>query len=81
MSSFCQNFVVSGSFEAIFVNNSDWLALVQGATEKFFRIQIKNTDVTIGSSANPELSFTFAKAVFNEWDKTSDNNAIVTQTV
>lgn len=76
-----QNFVVSGSFEAKFVNESDWLTLVKAATEKYFRIKILNSDVTIGSTANPELSFTFAKAVFSEWDKTSDNNAIVTQTV
>lgn len=76
-----QNFVVSGSFEAKFVNESDWLTLVKAATEKYFRIKILNSDVTIGSTANPELSFTFAKVVFSEWDKSSDNNAIVTQTV
>ncbi len=76
-----QNFVVTGSFEAVFKNTTDWLALVQGATEKFFRIKILNSDVTIGTSANPEISFTFAKAVFNEWDKSDDNNSIVTQTV
>lgn len=76
-----QNFVISGSLESVFVNNTDWLALTQGATEKFFRIKILNTDVTIGSTANPELSFTFAKAVFTEWDKSDDNDTIVTQTV
>ena len=76
-----QNFVVSGSFEAKFVNESDWLDLVKAATEKYFRIKITNSNVTIGSTANPELSFTFAKAVFSEWDKTSDNDTLVTQTV
>ena len=63
------------------MNESDWLTLVKAATEKYFRIKILNSDVTIGSTANPELSFTFAKVVFSEWDKSSDNNAIVTQTV
>lgn len=76
-----QNFVVSGNFEALFTDNATWLDLVRWANEKFFRIQIKNTDQTIWSSANPELSFTFAKAVFNEWDKSDDNDGIVTQTV
>lgn len=76
-----QQFVCSGSFEALFINNTDWLALVQGASEKFFRIQIKNTDTTIWSNANPELSFTFSKVVFNTWDKSDANDSIVMQTV
>lgn len=76
-----QNFVVSGSFETDYINTTDWLDLVKGSTEKFFRIKITNSDVTIGSSANPELSFTFAKAVFNSWDQSDDNDAIVKQTV
>lgn len=76
-----QNFVVSWSLESIFTNNTDWLALTQWATEKFFRIEIINTDVTIWTSANPTLSFTFAKAVFSDWDKSDDNDAIITQTV
>lgn len=76
-----QNLIVSGSFETDYINTTDWLDLVKGSTEKFFRIKITNSDVTIGSSANPELSFTFAKAVFNSWDQSDDNDAIVKQTV
>ena len=76
-----QNFVVSGNLEALFTDNTTWLDLVRWANEKFFRIKILNTDATIWSTANPALEFTFAKAVFNEWDKSDDNDSIVTQTV
>lgn len=76
-----QNFVVSWSFTSLYLNNTDWLALAQWATEKFFRISIVNSDVTIWTSANPTLNFTFAKAIFDEWDKSSNNNEIVKQTV
>lgn len=76
-----QNFVVSGNLEALFTDNTTWLDLVRWATERFFRIKILNSDVTIWSTSNPALEFTFAKAVFNEWDKSDDNDNIVTQTV
>ena len=76
-----QWFVCTGKIDSVYINNTDWLALTQWATEKFMRIKALNTDVTLWTSANPELSFTFAKVVFTEWDKSDDNASIVTQTV
>ena len=38
-------------------------------------------DTLIWATAFPQLSFDFANLSFTEWDRSTDNNAIMTQTV
>lgn len=75
-----QNLVISGSLEAIYTNQ-EWYDLVINSTKKFFEITIDNTDVTIGTAANPKLVFTFAKVSFDEFTRSDDLNAIIKQTI
>jgi len=44
-------------------------------------VDITNTDVTIATSANPELKFTFNQIVFNEWKIENGNNDIALETL
>ena len=44
-------------------------------------IDIKNTDVTIGASSNPELAITLNKVHFDDWSRKSANDSLVTQQV
>lgn len=50
-------------------------------TQKALLIQLLNTDVTLGSAANPTLAFTAPKARLNTWDLTSDLDKPVDQTL
>ena len=75
-----QSFMVTGDFEALFTS-STYEDYVRNGTKKFMKIELINTDVTLSGGGNPTLSFTFGNAAFENWSKTSDNNAIVRQTI
>lgn len=54
---------------------------VVNSTKQAARIVVANTDATIGSSANPTFQLDIPKCAFKEWDRTSDNDALVKQTL
>lgn len=54
---------------------------VVNSTKQSARIVVANTDATIGSSANPTLQIDIPRAAFREWDRTSDNDGLVKQTL
>jgi hypothetical protein len=75
-----KQFSVEGTIELVFNDNTfktDQLA----DTAKAMRIRLTNTDVTIGSSLNPQLTIDLAKVKFGEFTRNYGNNDIVTATV
>lgn len=79
---FANKFVsVEGNIEAMFENASDFKALFEAGTRKALRLQITNSDVTIGTGSNPELKLDLASVSFQDWSRKSGNNDLVTQTI
>ena len=52
-----------------------------GASKKWLSISMINTDVTIGASSNPTVSFLLPQAVFTEWTLNQGLDDIVEQTL
>jgi len=50
-------------------------------TAKAMRIDLINTDVTIGNSANPRVKIDLAKVIFTEISKVTALNDVVRQTL
>lgn len=76
-----KEFSVEGSFEAIWQNESDFKTAFMGPTPQAIRFDIKNTDVTIGSSTNPELIIDLPKCTFQELGRPFKVKDLVYQTV
>ncbi len=75
-----KQFAIEGSLELVFNDNAiktDMLA----DTAKAMRIELTNTDVTIGSSTNPKLTFDFHAVKFSEFTRNYGNGDIVTASV
>lgn len=75
-----KQFMIEGELELLY-DDTTYKALALAGTEKALRIHAVNSDVTIGSTSNPELKIDLAKVKFTEWSKTSDQNEIIRQTV
>jgi hypothetical protein len=75
-----KQFSVEGTVELVFDDNTfktDQLA----DTAKAMRIRLTNTDVTIGSSLNPQLTIDLASVKISSFEKNYSNGDIVTATV
>lgn len=75
-----KQFAVEGSLELVF----DAVTLhgfMLADTAKAIRLELANTDVTIGSSLNPKLTIDLAKVKFSSFEKNYENDAIVIATV
>jgi len=57
---------ISGELEAIYSDEATFKTLALAGTEKALRLDMINTDVTIGSAANPKVRIDLHKAVFKE---------------
>lgn len=57
---------ITGEIETL-ENDTTWRDLFKNGTAKYMQISIVNSDVTIGSSANPGLVLTFNKVKFNAY--------------
>ena len=75
-----QQFGIVGDLDAILsdVVLRDYML---DSTKKAVRITMENTDVTIGTTANPRLQLELARVSFSDWSASDDNNALVTQTI
>ncbi|MFW5903046.1 MAG: phage tail tube protein [archaeon] len=72
---------VSGSFTANFSDNT-YEDLVFNNTTKAIRMELKDTDTTIGSeSENPSMRIDIEKAYFEEIEKSGGNDELVTQEI
>jgi hypothetical protein len=72
---------IEGSLEAIYKDETDFKTAYLAGTAKALRIDLKNTDVTLGSAANPQVRIDLAKVTFTELTKPFRLNDLVYQTV
>lgn len=61
-----KDFSVEGTLEAIYQNESDFKTQFMGPTTLAIRLDMKNTDVTIGAATNPELYIDMPKCTIQE---------------
>ena len=76
-----KQFVIEGTLEALWQNESDYKTAALATTAKAMRLDLKNTDVTIGSAANPEIRIDLAKVIFKEITRPVKVNDLVRQTL
>ncbi len=76
-----KQFTITGELEAIWQNETDFKDNFLAGTQQALRIQLLNTDVTIGTAANPELKIDLAKVIFTALSRPITINDIVTQTI
>lgn len=75
-----KQFAVEGSIELVF-NDNTFKTDALADTAKAMRIRLTNSDVTIGSSLNPQITFDLAKVKFSNFERVYDNDGVVTATV
>jgi len=61
--------------------DTTYKAFYKAGDKKAIRVDIKNTDVTIGASSNPQLMIDLAQAVFTGWEKTSGAEDLSMETI
>lgn len=71
---------INGSIELIY-DDTTYKALALAGTQKAMRIDMLNSDTTIGATSNPELKIDLAKVNFTEWSRTGAANDVVKQTL
>lgn len=76
-----KQFVIEGTLEALWQNESDFKTAFLAGTQKAVRIALVNTDVTIGSSAHPTVQIDLAKVIFTELTRPLVLNDLVKQTL
>jgi hypothetical protein len=76
-----KQFVIEGKLEATWQNESDFKTNTLAGTQKAIRIQLINTDVTLGSAANPSITIDLAKVTFHEITRPIQLNNVVKQSV
>lgn len=75
-----QHFAVSGDLEALFTSET-LKNYVVNSTKKAMRLELTNTDVTIGTAGNPTLRIDFAQLSFGDWDRDGGENDLRMQTL
>jgi hypothetical protein len=73
--------VIEGTVEAVWKDETSFKTATLAGTAKAMRIDLKNTDVTIGAAANPEIKIDLAKVVFKEISRPIKINDVVTQSL
>ncbi len=76
-----KQFSIEGTLEATWNNESDYKTAALATTAKAMRIDLVNSDVTIGSAAHPQIRIDLAKVIFKEITRPIKINDIVRQTV
>lgn len=76
-----KQFTVTGELEAIWQNESDFKTAALAGTAKAMRIDLVNTGVTIGNSANPRFKLDLAKVIFSEFSNPIRVNDVMMQTL
>lgn len=72
---------ISGTLEAIWQNESDFKTAFLAGTAKAMRLDLTNTDVTIGNAANPRVLIDLNKVIFTELSRAMGINDVVKQTL
>lgn len=76
-----KQFIIEGTIEALWQNESDFKTAALAGTAKAVRIDLVNTDVTIGTAANPQFRIDLAKVIFTELTRPLVLNDLVKQTL
>jgi Phage tail tube protein len=78
-----KEFKAEGTFEAIWQNESDFktVSLATPTVAQALLVDIKNTDVTLGSAANPEVKILLDKVYFTEFSRPIKIKDLVYQTI
>lgn len=72
---------IEGQLEAFWMNEADYKTAFLANTAKALRIDILNTDVTIGTAANPLIRIDLAKVYFQELSRAFKVNDIISQSL
>jgi len=75
-----KQFAVEGSVEMVFDANT-FKTQMLADTPLAVRLELINTDVTIGTTLTPRIRFTMPRVKFSEFTKNYENDGIVTATV
>lgn len=76
-----KEFTVEGQVEAIWQNEGDFKTAFMANTAQDFKFDIKNTDVTIGSAANPELILEMPQCYITDLGRPIKVKDLIYQTV
>lgn len=76
-----KEFMIEGTIEAIWQNESDFKTGALANTSKAMRIDLVNSDVTEGVATNPQFRLDFAKVFFTEFSRPIKIKDVVYQTV
>ena len=72
---------ISGNIEAIWQNESDFKTAFLAGTAKAMRLDLTNSDVTLGVSANPRVLIDLNKVIFSELSRSMGINDVVKQSL
>jgi len=72
---------VEGELEAIWQNETDFKNAFLAGTAQAMRIDLKNTDVTIGTAANPQITIDLNKVIFNDLTHAIKVGDVMRQTI
>jgi len=75
-----KEFAVEGTLELVF-NDNTFKTEMLGDTAKAMRVRLTNSDVTIGSTLRPQVTFDLAKVKFSNFQRNYSNGDIVVATV
>lgn len=75
-----QNFKITGELELNYEDRTVANYMLDG-DYKAVRIDLKNTDVTIGATSNPEFVLDLSRVDFEVWEPSLPNDEIATQTI
>lgn len=76
-----KEFMIEGTIEAIFQNESDFKDAALANTAKAMRLDLVNSDVTIGSATNPQVRLDLTRVFFTEYSRPIRIKEVVYQTV
>lgn len=76
-----KHFLIEGTLEAIWQNESDFKTAALAGTVKAMRIDLNNADVTIGTASNPRVKIDLHSVVFKEITRPVRINELVKQTI
>ena len=72
---------VEGDIEAVWQNETDFKQAALAGTAKAMRIDLNNSDVTIGAAAHPQITIDLAKVIFTGLTKAVKIDDVVMQTL
>ena len=76
-----KQFTVEGTMEIVYTDRSYIDTIMIGDLNKAIRIAVVNSDVVVGSTANPTVQIDLAKTALSEVARKLDNDGAVTQTL